>query len=305
MMARNRYPQKENKNLMVDKTALKAVAAPFFNNGFCRGKETRHGFMLYNPNDFLGHTLDKYGEWGYSEIEILKQLIKPGFIILDVGANIGTHTLSFARLVGDGGFVYAFEPQRLLFEFLCANIALNNFLNVFPMMVGVSDTQGEIVVPLVNPNTQANAGAINIEGHSSGDSVRLVTIDSLKLTRCNLLKIDVEGMERKVLLGARETINQNRPILFVENNTPENSSNLIELLFEMKYNCWWFFTNYINKEDIQGRPFKPGEGFKPDYNLLCIPAENTINVAGFQPVLGSDDTGEKAIARIMGGKNQP
>ncbi|MHC1782817.1 MAG: FkbM family methyltransferase [Anaerolineaceae bacterium] len=303
-MARNRYSQKENKNLTFDKSALKPVTMPFFNNGFCRGKETRHGFMLYNPNDFLGQTLEKYGEWGYSEIDILKQLIKPGFVILDVGANIGTHTLSFASLTGEVGFVYAFEPQRLLFEFLCANIALNNLLNVFPIMAGISDTQGEIIVPLVNPYTQANAGAINIEGHASGDSVRLMTIDSLQLARCNLIKVDVEGMERKVLLGARQTINQHRPLLFVENNTPENSAKLLELLFELKYNCWWFFTEYVNKEDIQGRPFKPGEGFKPDYNLLCIPVENSINVTGFQPVLGSDDTGEKAIGRIITEKKQ-
>lgn len=299
-MARNRYPQKENKLQTEEKAPIQAQTPAFFENGYCKGKQTRHGFMLFNPNDFLGHTLDKYGEWAHTEIDVLQQLIKPGFVILDVGANIGTHTLSFAKLTGPTGVVYAFEPQRILFEFLCGNIAINNFLNVLPVMAGVGDAEGQIIVPVINPLAKTNAGSVNIEGHTAGDSVRLITIDSLKLARCNLIKVDVEGMERKVLLGARETIQRTRPLMFVENNTPENSEELISLLLELNYKCWWFFTEYKNREDIQGRPFKEGEGFKPDFNLICIPAELNINVAGFQPVLGKDDTGAAAIDRILG-----
>lgn len=299
-MARNRYSQKDKPGQTASTVKLSETPSAFFENGFCKGKETRHGFMLYNPNDFLGHTLDKYGDWAYSEIDMLKQLIQPGFVILDVGANIGTHTLSFAQLTGSTGFVYAFEPQRILFEFLCANIVINNYLNVLPMMAGVGEEPGEIIIPLINPLAKTNAGSVNIEGHSAGDKVPMITVDSLKLVRCNLLKIDVEGMERKVLLGARETIRRTRPLMFVENNTPENSEALIILLMEMDYKCWWFFSEYKNREDIQGRPFKPGEGFKPDFNLLCIPAEVNMNVSGFQPVLGPQDTGAAAIDRILG-----
>ncbi len=299
-MARNRYSQKDKPAQKSNTVEISGTPSAFFENGFCKGKETRHGFMLFNPNDFLGYTLDKYGDWAHTEIDLLKQLIKPGFIILDVGANIGTHTLSFAQLTGSTGFVYAFEPQRILFEFLCANIVINNYLNVLPMMAGVGEAPGEIIIPLINPLARTNAGSVNIEGHSAGDKVPLITIDSLKLVRCNLLKVDVEGMERKVLLGARETIQRTRPLMFVENNTPENSEALISLLLEMDYKCWWFFTEYKNREDIQGRPFKPGEGFKPDFNLICIPSEMNINVAGFQPVLGSDDSGAAAINRILG-----
>jgi FkbM family methyltransferase len=297
-MTRNRNSAKETKEKTEEKSTLKPHPQPFFQNGFCRGRQTRHGLMLYNPNDFLGKTLDEYGEWGFSELDLLKQLIKPGFLILDVGANIGTHTLSFAGMTGETGLVYAFEPQRLLFEFLSANIIINNYLNVFPMMAGVSDTNGEIIVPVVNPNMNANAGGYNIEGHTSGDLVRLLTIDSLNLNRCNLIKVDVEGMERKVLLGARQTITRYRPFLFVENNVPENSAALIDLILEMKYKVWWFFTEYLNRTDLNGVPFKPGEGFKPDFNLICLPEELNINVTGFAEVLGADDTGEKAFYRL-------
>jgi len=110
-------------------------------------------------------------------------------------------------------------------------------------------------------------------------------------------------MERKVLLGAKETINKFRPFLFVENNTPENSENLIKLLLELNYNCWWVFTGYLNRQDLQGNDFKPGEGFKPDYNMVCIPSELGMNVTGFQKVLGTDDTGDKAILRLQNQNN--
>jgi FkbM family methyltransferase len=298
-MARNKYSRKENQSHEMDVNPVKTPAAPFFSNGFCKGKETRHGLMLFNPKEFIGQTLDTYGEWGYSEIDLLNKVIKPGYIILDIGANIGTHTLSFAKSVQPNGFVYAFEPQRITFEFLCANIIINNFVNVFPMMAGVSDELGEIIVPILNPDSPSNAGGVNIEGHSSGDPIRLVTIDSLHLNGCNLIKIDVEGMERKVILGARQTINQFRPILFVENNTPENSESLIQTLFDLNYTCWWFFTEYLNRTDLQGNLFAPGEGFKPDYNMICLPSEWEIKTTGFVSVLGTDDTGDKAIARLV------
>jgi FkbM family methyltransferase len=304
-MTRNRNSQKENKKTITNRKTSQAIPAPFFENGYCRGKNTRHGFMLYNPKDFIGQTLDTYGEWAYSEISLLNQLIKPGFVILDVGANIGTHTLSFAQSVTPSGFIYAFEPQRLVFEFLCANIALNNHLNVFPLMAGVSNEPGEILVPVLDPNVHANTGSINIEGHSTGDLIQVVTIDSLKLNRCNLIKVDVEGMEENVLLGAKQTINQFRPILFVENNKPEKSENLIQLLLDLKYSCWWVFTEYLNRMDVQGVMFKPGEGFKPDFNLLCLPAEGKNRVTGFTAVLDANDTGEKAIIRLQTQRENP
>lgn len=218
----------------------------FFNNGFCRGKQTRHGYMLYNPNDFIGQTLEVYGEWSYAEIEFLGQLIKPGFVVLDVGAYIGTHTLSFAKMVQPDGFVFCFEPQRIAFEFLSANIVLNNMTNIFPMHAAVSDTIGEIMVPVINPASPSNTAAFKVSGHTMGDTVRQVTIDSLGLGRCNLIKIDVEGMENNVIAGAQETIQKFRPVLFLENNGFGDSTQLIDRILSLNYKAWWFFLHRLN-----------------------------------------------------------
>ncbi|NMB53327.1 MAG: FkbM family methyltransferase [Leptolinea sp.] len=271
--------------------ATSPVRQPFFNHGYARGMETRHGYMLFNPNDFIGQALEAYGEWSYQEIELLGQLIKPDHVILDIGANIGTHTLSFAKMVGPGGFVFAFEPQRITYEFLCANIAMNNLINVVPYQAAVSDKAGEIMVPIINPNSPSNTGAFKISGYSTGDAVRQITVDALGLGKCNLIKVDVEGMEHNVILGAVNTIRNLRPVLFIENNGYGNAKELVKLVLDLNYRGWWFFSPPVN----------PGEPFNPeinDKNMLCLPAEWNTNVNGLVPLLDENDTGVKAYERL-------
>lgn len=282
-----RHPAESKKPLKSDPHS----STHFIDNGFCRGKVTRHGYMVFNPNDFIGEVLDVYGESAFAEIELLGQLIKPGHVVLDIGAYIGTHTLSFARMVQPEGFVFAFEPQRLPFEFLCANIIMNNLVHVFPMRVAVSDTPGEILIPVVNPNSPANSAAFKISGYTQGDTVQKIIIDSLGLARCNLIKVDVEGMENNVIAGARNTIMKFRPVLFVENNGFGDSKNLIKQILDMNYQGWWFFSP----------PLEPGEPFDPeihDKNMLCLPAEWKNNVNGLVPILDENDTGKLAYERL-------
>lgn len=281
-MTRNRYASKDKQ----DQSA--SNPSTFFNNGFCRGISTRHGYMFVNSNDFIGQTLEQFGEWAYSEIDLLTQVIKPGQVVLDIGANIGTHSLSFSTLVQPGGYVFSFEPQRISFEFLCANIVSNNLTNVFPMHAGVADKPGKIYVPIVDPTKAANAGAFAIQGYSAGDPVDIVTVDSLRLGRCNLIKADVEGMEYPVLLGARQTIETHRPALFIENNFEEHSEKIITLIKEWRYRLWWFFSTYSNPK------------YAPDFNLLCLPEEMDMPVTGLAEVLNEKDTGPAAYARVTG-----
>lgn len=75
----------------------------------------RHGFMLYSRFDtVVGRSIEYYGEYFESEV------------VIDVGANIGAHTLALARIVGPTGRVLAFEPVRTIHQVLCANMALNS-----------------------------------------------------------------------------------------------------------------------------------------------------------------------------------
>ena len=82
--------------------------------------------MLYNPRDmYIGRSLDLYGEFSEGEVEVFAQILREGDLALDLGANIGCHTVFMAKKVGDKGVVIAVEPQRLIFQLLSANVALN------------------------------------------------------------------------------------------------------------------------------------------------------------------------------------
>ena len=115
---------------------------------FNRQKACRHGQMLYNIHDtFVGRSLDLYGEYCEAEIEVFRQFIRPGAMVVEVGANIGTHTVFLAQHVTSSGFVVAFEPQRIVFQTLCANLALNNLTNVFCYQQAAGAKPGSLVVP--------------------------------------------------------------------------------------------------------------------------------------------------------------
>ena len=124
----------------------------------------KHGLFLYNKNDlFIGRSLETYGEWCERELDVHLQIIKPHDVIIDVGANIGTHAVPFARKVGSGGFVYAFEPQRTVYQTLCANLSLNCILNVKCLNMGAGKQRGTVKIPVLDPEVEQNFGAVNIE----------------------------------------------------------------------------------------------------------------------------------------------
>lgn len=217
-------------------------------------KICRHGMMLYNVHDkYVGRSLELYGEFSEGEVGIFDQIVKPGAWVLEIGANIGAHTIHLAKMVGPGGRVLAFEPQRLVFQTLCANVALNSLANVHTFQTAVSECPGEITVPVLDPARPHNFGGLNIEGHSRGEAVPVITVDSFSLPRCDVMKIDVEGMEGRVLTGAAGTIARFRPILYVENDRSEKSDALIRQIDSLGYNMYWHCPPLFNPRNFAGR----------------------------------------------------
>src|SRR4051812_26232890 len=116
--------------------------------GFNEVRMCNTGPMLYNRHDiYVGGSLAKYGEFSVAEQEVFAQMVRPGSVVVEVGANIGAHTVLLARLVGRDGEVHAFEPQRIVFQALCANLALNQCTNVFAKQMAVGASNGTIAVP--------------------------------------------------------------------------------------------------------------------------------------------------------------
>ncbi len=268
-------------------------------NGYVSIKQCRHGLFMYNLNDlFVGKAMDIYGEWSEAELACLGQILKSGDVVIDVGANIGTHTVFFSKKVCPGGMVYSFEPQRITFEFLCANVALNGLVNVTPIQAGAGDRAFETIIPVLDPSITQNFGNLNIEGHSAGEKIRVLPLDALELQRCNLIKIDTEGMELKVLHGAEKTIQNCRPFLFVENNAREGAPEMVQMLFDLNYTCWWQIASYYNPGNFFKNEENGWANFAPEANMICAPEEINLNATGFEPVTHSTDTWVQAISRM-------
>lgn len=205
-------------------------------------KRCRWGEIMYRPNDlYIGRSLDLYGEFSEAEVALFRALVKPGQTVLDVGANIGVHTLPLARLVGPSGKVLAFEPQRLVFYMLCGNVAQNNLDHVHCFHAAVGETPGQISVPELDGAAEQNFGGLELSPTATPPGITkvpLLRIDDLRLAVCHLLKIDVEGMERQVLLGARETIERFRPLLYLEDDRADRSAALRECLASFGYELY-------------------------------------------------------------------
>jgi FkbM family methyltransferase len=197
-------------------------------------KDCRHGRLTYLRTDtIIGRSLDLYGEWSEGEIILFRRLLTAGDVVLDVGANIGTHTLALSPIVESSGAVYAFEPQPLIFNILSENIEANGLSNVVANCAAVGANDGQTRIPIVDYSVPGNFGEVAVGNGTL--KVPMIAIDGLNLARANLIKIDAEGAESDVLQGAAKTIARCRPNLYVENNTIETSASLVTLIRSMGY----------------------------------------------------------------------
>ncbi len=169
-------------------------------------------FYLDSIDDFIKMHLKRGETWEEHIQKLIYRYARPGSIVLDIGAHIGTHTLTMALAVGPQGQVLALEPQPKLFRELFLNMAINDLHNISFYWAGAGDRQGSIELGPLSTN---NEGGSSLCG-GTGQVVQLLTIDSLRLSNVSLMKIDVEGMEDQVLEGARATILANRPVIIIE-----------------------------------------------------------------------------------------
>ena len=228
----------------------------------------RNGWTLYNRNDvFVGNCLYRYGQYSYDEQRLFEHFIGPNDIVIEAGAHIGSLTVPISKVAGT---VYAFEPQRLAFQMLCANLALGECRNVYAYPIAIGAENGMIMVPKEKPEVLGNMGGVILKGVTEGERVQLVTIDSLGID-CNFLKADVEEMEFDVLTGAKATIRRCRPIMYLECN--KNHEPLIELLTELEYAAHWHLPMMFNEDNFYENADNAMAN-TASTNLLCFPLEH-------------------------------
>ena len=256
---------------------------------FVQLTESRYGPMLFPPHDqYVGRSFKEYGQFSEGEVELFTQFISQGAVVLDIGANIGAHTVPLAQLVGSGGVVVAFEPQPTLHQILCANLVLNSIPNVLTYAMALGNCEGTCLIPDLDYSQPNNFGGISMDMVEEGVEVPLGKLDDFQLERVDFIKIDVEGFESKVLEGAAETIARCQPIMYIENDRVEKSAELIQRLFDMDYRLWWHTPPLFNPDNFKGN----SENIWPricSVNMLAI-HRDMRPIDGLRPILTPDAT---------------
>lgn len=234
--------------------------------------------MAYLVRDrYIGRSLELYGEFSEAEVVLFRHLLKRGDTVLEIGANIGAHTVPLAQTVGPEGQVLAFEPQRMIYYLLCANVVLNNLANVICHQAAVGDVTGNLRVPDLDYSGDGNFGGIELGTESTLGSyeVPVVRIDDLRLARCDLIKVDVEGMEKQVLEGARQTIARFKPLLYVEDDRREKSRELHDFLTDLGYEVHPHLPRLYAADNFEKNPTNVFGNFT-SRNLLCWRRESAV-----------------------------
>jgi FkbM family methyltransferase len=181
--------------------------------------ESEYGRLIVNRH--CDHHIDYLAKIGrshiHAEVEALSAIARTlpaESVIVDAGANVGLVAVPLATAVqSTGGRVFAFEPQRPLFQAMCGSAVLNSLGNLFPVNGGLGDENGMMRVPDVDYTQPRDFGQVRLE---AGEGIAVARLDSLVLPRLDLLKIDVEGMEAAVLRGAGTMLARFRPWAWVE-----------------------------------------------------------------------------------------
>lgn len=203
-------------------------------------------------------------DWFEKEMEFWRSQLKPGMVVIDVGANVGIYTFSAATRVGSTGRVLAIEPFSDCVTFLKETCRLNQLDSVKVVAGAASDSCGLIRLAL---SSASELHQVVDETEQLPEGTKVVKVDSFtldylaeqeNLSRLDFLKIDAEGHELAVLRGSKKLLKQFAPIILYENIAGTNESNLE-------------VTNFLRSQGYQIYRYQP-------YLQKLIPIEKAIDM---------------------------
>lgn len=243
-------------------------------------------FLTLTNDSWVGRSIREYGEWSYSEVELLAQMLAPHNNVIEAGSNIGSHTLFLARNICPKGKIFAFEPRRIVFQILCANMVLNGVTNVHAYQLGIGEKDDILEEAALPIEREVNFGALSagmVKGE--GEVLHLIPLDSMldTLPAISLIKADVEGFEANLLRGARKLIARDRPVLYLENDRPDKSEELLSLVSTFGYRMYWHAPALYRPNNFGQNPVNYFENVV-SLNVLCVPQETNWHIDGVAPI---------------------
>ncbi len=187
------------------------------------------------------------GSYEKNQRENFEKILKRGDIVFDIGANVGFYSLLAAELVGPAGKVFSFEPLPENFNYLQKHIEINGYKNIFPFQAAVSEKNGFAFFGGIVNRSQ---GKLTENGEFK---VKIISIDdwvdSGKLPKSDVLKIDVEGAEYQTLKGMETALKKYRPKIFLSTHGPEIHKKCCDFLYNLGYKLKSLSEIEIEKSD--------------------------------------------------------
>lgn len=172
------------------------------------------GYMYLDTiNDYIKNFLRRNIPWESAFTALIEKAVRPGSVAIDIGAHIGTHSITLSRSVGSDGIVYAFEPQNKIFAELYMNMIANQCDNIIPLHCALGNEEGVVKMCQDVPH---NEGASYVMKSGEGQETIILRLDDFHFSKVSFIKIDTENTEHAVLMGAYNTIMINRPIILIE-----------------------------------------------------------------------------------------
>lgn len=197
-------------------------------------------YPQYNDSHVIRSLLNNR-VWEKKITEIFHVLIKDTDIVVDVGAYIGLHTLTMAKLAKH---VYSFEPQPLIYQCLSKTIKKQNIVNVNLFNVALSNIEGDSFI-FTNNDGDASLAGIRDEKFNQMFPCHLKQLDSYQFNKLDFIKIDVEGSEWQMIAGATKTIVLHRPTIILE--TFKNKKN--KYMLEQFCSNFSYTSKYISADN--------------------------------------------------------
>lgn len=187
------------------------------------------------------------GGWEPTTISFLTRSLACGDVAIEVGANVGAHTLLMAKLTGAEGHIYAFEPTDFALNKLRKNISLNPTMQNITVRTELV-TNGEKYLPKLDIRSNWEIDGKNSLVATTIKDPKAISIDDfvleVNLERLTLIKVDVDGYDFKVLQGAKSTISRFKPIIFCElceyalNEQGDSIKDIFSMLTSMGYQVY-------------------------------------------------------------------
>ena len=219
-------------------------------------------------NDYIRY----FGEYSEAEVDVFRKFIKEDSVCMDLGAYFGELTIPMAELCPKG-LVLAVEPQMVLCQILGGNLQLNSIPNVKTLEIAVGESSAITNMVSVQPHSYTvNWGLTKTLQSTDHPTVPIHSVDELELPGLDFIKIDVEGFEPNVLRGMKETIEQYKPVIYLEYE--QNKSEIDEILNSHDYWYWRHFPPCVRMPNYLGN-ILTGQSPVSDM-LLAVPAGRLV-----------------------------